>query len=171
MNKDGYVYILSNRSMPGLVKIGKSSRGGRHRAKEIYQTGVPTPFNLEFEIYTHDCDSLEMYVHERLESKRVNESREFFEIDISEAIADVVDANIEDYGYRVIWDELGDIESDLYRMFKKSGIDDPKIPISLHMRCLLEHISPDAIKQANKEYFEACEQRKVKLAPVRESNG
>jgi len=48
--KQGYVYILTNPSMPGLVKIGRSKNGGRKRASDLYQTGVPTPFRKRSEL-------------------------------------------------------------------------------------------------------------------------
>ena len=41
----GYVYILENASMPGLIKIGKTSRDSVERARELSSaTGVPTGF-------------------------------------------------------------------------------------------------------------------------------
>ena len=171
MDKDGYVYILSNASMPGLLKIGKSRRGGRHRAKEIYQTGVPTPFHLEFEIYTPDCDALEMYVHERLYQKRVNNSREFFEIEVSQAIANVSEALLEDHEYAVIWNEFGDIECELNRMYEKSDIGETSCPHTMHMRLLLDYISADEINKAHLLYIEKCKERKARLAKARENNG
>jgi len=163
-NKDGYVYILSNASMPGLVKIGKSRRGGRHRAKEIYQTGVPTPFTMEFELYTNDCDVLERYAHERLDRDRVSESREFFKVDVSKAIAAVTGAHLEEYDYSVIWGQLGEIEYTLGMMHLKSGIGKTACPAPLHMYLLLEHISKEAMLEANNKYIEACKKRKERLA-------
>lgn len=74
----GYVYILSNPSMPGLLKIGRTSRSVDQRANELYQTGVPTPFKVEAEYYTPDCRALEKYAHEAFCGVRVDHSREFF---------------------------------------------------------------------------------------------
>lgn len=84
----GYVYVLSNPSMPGIVKVGRSIYGGRHRAKELYKsiTGVPAPFRVEFEILIDDHSLLERRIHEKLASARVNNAREFFRCDVDEAI-------------------------------------------------------------------------------------
>lgn len=53
----GYVYILSNPSMPGILKIGRSINGGKGRADALYKndTGVASPFALEFEMIFDDC--------------------------------------------------------------------------------------------------------------------
>ena len=41
----GWVYVLTNPAMPGLVKIGLTSRNPQVRAAELTQaTGVPAPF-------------------------------------------------------------------------------------------------------------------------------
>lgn len=45
-NHIGIVYVLSNRAMPGLVKIGMTTRPELDtRLKELYTTGVPVPFD------------------------------------------------------------------------------------------------------------------------------
>jgi hypothetical protein len=49
MNEPGFIYILINPSMAGLVKIGKTTRDPEARAKELSQaTGVPTPFYVAY---------------------------------------------------------------------------------------------------------------------------
>jgi hypothetical protein len=73
--------------MLGLVKIGRSINGGEERAKAIYQTGVPTPFILEFELYAADHEYLEQLIHDRLNDHRVNQYREFFRVDVYECIS------------------------------------------------------------------------------------
>jgi len=74
----GYIYVLSNPSMPGVVKIGRSSIGGDARASQLYTTGVPRPFYLEFEILVPDAASLELHIHESLHRYRLHKGREFF---------------------------------------------------------------------------------------------
>jgi len=89
MNDNGYVYVLMNPSMENLVKIGKSTRDPKDRAKELSSTtGVPTPFVVVYDCYFENCTQAEVYVHTFLESKgfRVSKSREFFEIPIKDAI-------------------------------------------------------------------------------------
>ena len=81
----GYVYVLSNPAMPGYLKIGRSIHGGRSRAVEIDGTGVPYPFELEFECFFEDCVEAESLVHEELEEWRTNPKREFFRMDVSAA--------------------------------------------------------------------------------------
>tara|TARA_B100000780_G_scaffold162481_1_gene113595 strand:+ start:237 stop:377 length:141 start_codon:yes stop_codon:yes gene_type:complete len=39
------VYVLTNDSMPGLVKIGRTSGSIEKRMRDLYKTGVPIPFN------------------------------------------------------------------------------------------------------------------------------
>lgn len=45
-SEQGIVYVLTNPVMPGLVKIGKTSRDEvQTRLNELYSTGVPVPFD------------------------------------------------------------------------------------------------------------------------------
>jgi hypothetical protein len=44
----GYIYILSNPAMQGLLKIGVTSRDVRERVTQLSAaTGVPKPFEIE----------------------------------------------------------------------------------------------------------------------------
>ena len=45
VNKD-FVYLLSNASIPNWVKIGRT-QSLENRLKQLYNTSVPLPFNLE----------------------------------------------------------------------------------------------------------------------------
>lgn len=77
----GYVYILINASMPGLIKVGMTTRSVEERAEELSRaTGVPTAFVVAYKVEVNDCESGEKYVHSVLEDKgyRVNKNREFF---------------------------------------------------------------------------------------------
>ncbi|TLX17029.1 GIY-YIG nuclease family protein [Rhizobium sp. MHM7A] len=82
----GFVYVLSNRSMPGMVKIGKTTRDPRTRAGELFASGVPTPFTIEATIETPNIDETESTVHRLLVAHRVNKKREFFHVSVPEAV-------------------------------------------------------------------------------------
>lgn len=88
-NTKGYVYILSNESFPGLLKIGASKIGGHRRAEELYSAGLPSPFILEFEIFCNNAFAAEAIVHNVLLECRHNDKREFFKIELEAAIIEV----------------------------------------------------------------------------------
>lgn len=81
----GYVYILTNEHMPGLVKIGRTTRDVGQRANELFQTGVPSPFIVADAKLSPDCELLEIQMHEHFWDSRVGDNREFFKVDAEEA--------------------------------------------------------------------------------------
>ena len=76
----GWLYIFSNPSMPGLVKIGFSTRDPSLRIKELDGTGIPTPFRTIYWALVEEPDAIEKSLHEHLKHYRVSEQREFFKI-------------------------------------------------------------------------------------------
>jgi tetratricopeptide (TPR) repeat protein len=81
MNNLGFLYVLANSAMPGLVKVGKTTRTPSERAGELSGvTGIPTPFIVIYEQLFQDCDAAETFVHTYLAQKghRVSDAREFF---------------------------------------------------------------------------------------------
>lgn len=82
----GYVYILTNRAMPGLIKIGSTLRDSRSRARELQTTGVPEPFEVAFEIFAENHEAVEREAHQQLSDFRVNTNREFFNYPLRQAI-------------------------------------------------------------------------------------
>jgi hypothetical protein len=82
---DGYLYCLSNPSIPNLLKIGMTTRTPEERAKELFTTGVATPFNIEFSRKVSNPGQKEKDIHKILENYRIP-SREFFDISVNEAI-------------------------------------------------------------------------------------
>lgn len=80
-----YVYCMSNKSFNSdLVKIGWTTNKPTVRAQQLYTTGVPTPFTIEFIIKTPDGRSLETRLHSHFSRYRENNSREFFNINVQE---------------------------------------------------------------------------------------
>ena len=83
-----YVYVLTNPAMPGLVKIGRTDAADpEERAKQLYTTGVPVPFVVEFAGHVDDPQKVEQALQTAFEPHRVNPKREFFRIEPAQAIA------------------------------------------------------------------------------------
>jgi Meiotically up-regulated gene 113 len=82
------VYVLSNPAMPGMVKIGKTNQNDPNtRVAQLYTTGVPVPFTVEFACRVDNPDEVESAMHTAFAPQRVNPRREFFEIDPEQAVA------------------------------------------------------------------------------------
>jgi hypothetical protein len=91
----GFVYVLFNPSLNGLVKIGRSSRDPEDRAVELSSTtACPTPFVVAYDAYFADACAVERFIHERLTEKgfRKASNREFFQMPVAEAVKTVVAA-------------------------------------------------------------------------------
>ena len=91
-----FLYLLVNPSMPGVVKIGKTSRDPTQRMAELTSaTGVPTPFMLVYQLQVVNAGLAERLVHEKLESMgyRVSANREFFHVTPSVAIEVMLEVN------------------------------------------------------------------------------
>lgn len=82
----GWIYVLTNEHMPGLVKIGQTANEPHIRASELHTTGVPSAFEIEYKGLYEDYIIIERSVHRALSTYRVSSNREFFRIDVAEAI-------------------------------------------------------------------------------------
>ena len=83
---DQWVYILENDSQPGLLKIGYTKLTPDERAKQISNaTGVPLPYKVAWAYRCFNGELLEGEVHHALKKYRVNNQREFFQIELDEA--------------------------------------------------------------------------------------
>lgn len=80
------VYILVNKDMPGLIKIGRTSGTASERAKKLSQsTNVPSPFEVAYETPCDQAKQLERTMHRQLAQYR-RPRREFFECSVEYAI-------------------------------------------------------------------------------------
>ena len=83
---DQWVYILSNPTTPNLLKIGYTKLDPDTRAAQISRaTGVALPYKVEWAFKCFNGEQLEGEVHNYLKEYRVNNQREFFEIELNEA--------------------------------------------------------------------------------------
>lgn len=93
----GYVYILSTRTYPRLLKIGYTERTVEQRLKEINSaTGVAEPYGARAVWIVQDAPQVEKAVHQALSEYRVRADREFFELPYGTAftrVRDIVQAS------------------------------------------------------------------------------
>jgi hypothetical protein len=82
----GFVYILTNPSMPNLVKIGHSFKHPRLRKEELASTGVPAPLEVFYFIFVRDARVAEKIIHEQLAAFRYERNREFFQVSPENAV-------------------------------------------------------------------------------------
>lgn len=76
----GYVYVFTNESMPGLVKIGYTKSIPQRISELSSGSGIPTPFECYFAMKVDDCAFVEGKLHDGLDEVRRRPNREFFEI-------------------------------------------------------------------------------------------
>lgn len=76
------IYILTNESMPGLVKIGRTMDSVESRIAQLStHSGVPLPFECYFAAEVKDATKLEKTLHQLFAENRINPKREFFQVD------------------------------------------------------------------------------------------
>lgn len=98
-NNYGYVYLLTNPAMPGIVKIGMTCREELdERLKELYTTGVPLPFECAYacKVKQTKCREIENALHTAFDPDRLNPNREFFRIKPEQVIAIMKLFNVQD---------------------------------------------------------------------------
>lgn len=83
----GYIYALISPAMVGLIKIGVTSKHPLERTKELSAaTGIPVPFVLAHYRFVRDPFGCETAIYRQLDAVRTNDSREFFRIEVVDAI-------------------------------------------------------------------------------------
>lgn len=140
--RKGYVYVLSNPSMPGIVKIGRSVAGGKSRARDMYQTGVPEPFILEFEVLCDDYVNAEAAAHDLLVHHRLNNSREFFTVDAHIAKRAVLKAAAAEFHHEIVHTWTARAWRDLSAIAAQVGMEEDELCWAA------PHIQPESLKKA-----------------------
>ena len=121
---NGYVYVMINPSMNGIVKIGMTTREPEDRAVELSATtGVPTPFIVAYKRRVSDCAFAEKKIHEQLSEYRVNDGREFFRLTVTDAINVVMLYEDENINNAEIKEKLS-----LYDCIEKGKENEEKFP-------------------------------------------
>lgn len=108
LTKSGHVYVVSNIGSFGdnTYKIGMTRRlNPIDRVKELSDASVPFPFDVHAMIYSKDAPTLETALHHEFAERRVNRvnnRKEFFQVDLDEiarAVEDNRDENVADVAF------------------------------------------------------------------------
>jgi hypothetical protein len=192
----GYVYAMSNKSMPGILKIGMTERSIEERLKEANGTFTLIPFVVEMSKYVSNCKEKERCIHQILQSKRVNPKKEFFQVTLEEIkpIFDLMDSveNIEsnksmkiiepikyqEYAVEYYFDMLSDIHMVLYgnheilidhkkKEFVYNNISSKSLQFIINMiDTSIEH--SDIIKEIIKDYLIQTDNKILKISELRD---
>lgn len=92
----GFIYVMTNPTVPGLAKVGMTTRDPTTRQSELSQaTGVASPFTLVYSQPVLNCRAAEAWVHSTLEIAgfRHAANREFFNAPLHEIVRIVAAAS------------------------------------------------------------------------------
>ena len=81
----GWVYVITNKGLIDLVKVGFTTKVPDYRAEDLSKAGHPYPCVVEYEVLINEPRQIEQKVHKALAEKW--ESKEWFRCSIEEAIA------------------------------------------------------------------------------------
>jgi hypothetical protein len=124
------IYILTNETMPGLVKIGSTSTSVEQRMEELYKTGVPVRFKCFYAaIVNGSADEIERKIHKIFKPHRLSSQREFFRMDAECAQIAIELIAIEEITPKigeVLSEEDSQISNDRRQIFRFSLANVPK---------------------------------------------
>jgi hypothetical protein len=81
----GWVYIITTKAIPNLIKVGFSTKDPELRALELNNTGNPYPYKVEYDVLVNEPRAVEQTAHELL--KNHHENKEWYKCSIEIAIA------------------------------------------------------------------------------------
>jgi len=95
-NGSGWIYVLSTRDKPRILKIGMTERSVAERVGEINSaTGVLIPFSARRVFRVRNAVSAERDIHRMLDEFRIRSDREFFEMSFQQA-AHMIESYLEE---------------------------------------------------------------------------
>jgi hypothetical protein len=109
----GWIYAMTNPSLPGLTKVGRTTREPEARLLEANTSGTwgpPTPYTIEFAKKVLNPLQKEKALHAVMKKERINPRREFFSISPEEVLKlfDLIDGEmwVENTNDEVLYIEL-----------------------------------------------------------------
>jgi hypothetical protein len=101
----GWVYVISKKAMPKLVKVGHTMKDPELRAQELDHSGLPHRYIVEYELLIEDPRSIVMKAHVGL--AHIAERKEWFRCSLEEAVATIRKAAKD---YKIINEEFKHVD-------------------------------------------------------------
>jgi hypothetical protein len=174
----GYIYCVSNVSMPSMLNIGITTTAPEVRLNDINGLAgkwrPPTPYKCEFAKRVCNIDKKITAIHRLLAKYRIHPEREFFQVSLEEAryifdlLDDVVDDVVDDVGDDEV-DDVGDDEVDDANADIENKKTEMKAFEERMLECLFQRADDlEAVfikrKEELRELNETIERRKNELA-------
>jgi hypothetical protein len=152
----GVLYVLTNQSMPGLVKIGLTTTNVEQRMRELDTTGIPLPFECFSAWEVADAVVAEKALHVAFGDHRIRERREFFRLS-----PDKPTAILKAFGIRNVTPSNDVVENvdDLRALDKarscrpKFGFDMVEVPVSAELNSVFDDEIVCVVEANNKVRF------------------
>ena len=72
----GFIYILTNKAFPDLLKIGYTLRTVEERVQELSgATGVPYKYEIKYAVETFSPEKKEKIIHKRISRHRIKDGK------------------------------------------------------------------------------------------------
>lgn len=160
----GFVYVLTNPVMPGLVKIGcTDGEDPATRIAQLCTSGVPVPFHIEFAARVDDILAVERALHLAFAPNRINPKREFFRLEPEQPIAIVRLLHIQDATTEIAretdaeTDEQSKAAAEQQRArrpnldFEEMGIPVGSVLVSIHNDTQVVVVGPRKVRLGDEE--------------------
>lgn len=77
-SNEGWVYLITNEAMPGLIKIGYTLKTPDERARDLAGTGNPYEYTVKYAVLTKNPRELEIKLHKQFANDRAG--KEWFNL-------------------------------------------------------------------------------------------
>ena len=125
----GFVYLIVNREMPNVFKLGFTERSPHLRADELSRsTSVPYQFDVLCYIEVHNCQAVEAELHRFFQNWRVRPDREFFYWHHGNKAANLAVGALWHWPNRLAFTLVDEVATEVFEGFASLEVwEDPKV--------------------------------------------
>ena len=150
------VYVLTNPSMPDIVKIGMTDNL-KTRMRSLYNSSTPVPFECYFACTVTDMKFVEKSIHNGFDDFRINPRREFFRVDPERVVSILKMVMIEDVTPKddIVEDEVDQRSLDKERKIRnRFNFEMVQVPVGAILTFVKDSDLTATVVDKNKVEFE-----------------